>query len=118
MLKQVQDLIKEAKSECNCLNAHDAKEFYEVTPGTTIIDVREPAEAEKAKLKQSINIPRGLLEMKITELCPDDDLPILLHCGAGGRASLCARALQNMGYTNVHIIDAEFEEIQDAFSRP
>ncbi|MDX1519766.1 MAG: rhodanese-like domain-containing protein [Gammaproteobacteria bacterium] len=116
MPKNVQDIIAETKEGCHCLNPHDAREFYDTTTGATIIDVREPGEVEKGKLKQSINIPRGLLELKIAELCPSDDVPILLHCGAGGRASLSARALQEMGYSNVHVIDGKFEEIEKAFS--
>ena len=116
MPKPVEELISEAKAECRCLDAKAAKEFYDGTTGAIIIDVREPGEANEAKLQQSINIPRGLLEMKITELCPSDELPILLHCGAGGRASLSARALQNMGYHNVHVIDAKFDEIQKVFT--
>ncbi len=116
MPKPVEEVVAEAKEQCKRLDARAAKEFYDITTGATIIDVREPAEAEKAKLEHSINIPRGLLEMKIAELCPSDDIPILLHCGAGGRASFCALALQNMGYKNVQVIDAPFEEIQEAFS--
>lgn len=117
MPKPIEDIIKDVKCECQCLDVHAAREFYEGTPGTTIIDVREPSECEeKGKLKQSINIPRGLLEMKISELCPDGDRPILLHCGAGGRASLAARSLQEMGYNNVHIIDASFDDIKSTFS--
>lgn len=115
MPKPIQEYIKDVKDECRCLDAHAAREFYDGTPGTMIIDVREPAEAEKGKLQQSINIPRGVLEMKITELCPDDDLPILLHCAAGGRAAMAAKSLQDMGYRNVRIIDAAFDEIMAAF---
>jgi len=118
MPKPLPELIAETKSECRCLDARAAREFYDVTTGATIIDVRETGEAEQAKLQQSINIPRGLLEMKITELCPSDDLPILIHCATGGRASFAARALQNMGYKNVHVIDADFDDIQKTFSKP
>jgi len=40
---------------------------------------------------------------------------ILIHCGGGGRASLAALTLQEMGYTNVHAITAKFEDIKNAF---
>ncbi len=116
MIKTVSELIAEAKSQCSCLDVTTALEMFNDTDGAVIIDVREPGEAEKKKLEQSSNIPRGLLEMKIIDLCPEADTTIILHCGAGGRASLSALTLQNMGYNNVHVIDAEFDDILKIFS--
>ena len=52
--------------------------------------------------------------MKISSICPKPDTLILLHCAGGGRASLSALTLQEMGYTNVHAITAMFEDIKDA----
>ena len=115
MIKPVTDFIAEAKAQCRCLDSQAALDFYRQNSGTTIIDVREPGEAEKDKLTDSINIPRGLLEMKIDKECPDPDQPILVHCGAGGRASMAAARLQEMGYTNVFPIDAAYEELKSVF---
>jgi rhodanese-related sulfurtransferase len=53
--------------------------------------------------------------MKIAKHCPDSETLILTHCGGGGRASLAALTLQQMGYTNVHAITATFDEIIDTF---
>lgn len=116
MLIPVSDLIAAAKLQCSCKSPAEAVEFYNNNENTVVIDVREPHEAEKAALTMSVNIPRGLLEMQVTKVCETADIPILLHCGAGGRASLSAYTLQIMGYSNVHFIDAGFEEIQQAFS--
>lgn len=115
MIIPVSELIASAKSQCNCMEAVTAKLFFDNNETCIIIDVREPKEAEEACLIDSSNIPRGLLEMKITDICPDPDTPILLHCAAGGRASLSAATLQMMGYSNVHVIDAKFDEIRDVF---
>lgn len=115
MIIPVSDLIASAKSQGNCLDQVSAKMFYDRHDNAVIIDVRELREVEKSKLKDSIHIPRGLLEMKITDACPDPDTPILLHCGGGGRASLSANTLQMMGYSNVHIIEAGFDDIKSTF---
>ena len=112
----VQELIAAAKSECHCLDARAARELYDVSEGAIIIDVREPREAGQSRLEQSINIPRGLLEMKITDACPDEGQAIFVHCGGGGRASLSAKTLQDIGYTNVHVLKAKFDEILEVFS--
>jgi phage shock protein E len=115
MIIPVSDLITAAKSQCNCIDQLAAKLLYDRHDNAIIIDVREPHEANESSLIDSTNIPRGLLEMKITSICEDPDTPILIHCAAGGRASLSASTLQMMGYSNVHVIDAKFEDIRHVF---
>ena len=115
MIIPVSELIAAAKSQCNCMDPVSAKLFFDQHENATIIDVREPKEVDEACLIDSTNIPRGLLEMKIMNTCPDPDAPILLHCAAGGRASLSAATLQMIGYSNVHVIDATFDEIRHVF---
>jgi rhodanese-related sulfurtransferase len=108
-------LISEAQTQINCVDAISAKSLYQNSVNAVIIDVREAQNAENSKLKDSINISRGLIEMKIAKHCPDSETLILTHCGGGGRASLAALTLQKMGYTNVHAITATFEEIKEIF---
>jgi phage shock protein E len=115
MIIPVSELITSAKSHCNCMDQVAAKLYFDRQEDAVIIDVREPKEAEESRLTDSINIPRGLLEMKITEICDTPDIPILVHCSAGGRASLSAYTLQIMGYANVHVIEAKFDEIKAVF---
>ncbi len=115
MIIPIADLIAAAKSQCNCIDQVAAKLFFDKHEDAIIIDVREPDEFSESCLVDSTNIPRGLLEMKITSVCDQHDTPILVHCGAGGRASLSVSTLQMMGYSNVHVIDAEFEDIKHVF---
>ncbi len=115
MLKTAGDLIKEAQQHINCVDVAGAREIYGQSEGAVIIDVREAESAAESRLSDSINISRGLLEMKISRHCPDADTVILTHCGGGGRASLAAHSLQQMGYTRVYAITAPFDEILKAF---
>ena len=115
MIKTAGELISEAQTQINCVDVISAKSLYQNSVNAVIIDVREAQNAEKSKIKDSINISRGLIEMKIAKHCPDSETLILTHCGGGGRASLAALTLQKMGYTNVHAITATFEDIKDAF---
>ena len=115
MIKTAGELISEAQTQINCVDAISAKLLYQNSINAVIIDVREAQNAENSKLKDSINISRGLIEMKIAKHCPDSETLILTHCGGGGRASLAALTLQKMGYTNVHAITATFEEIKEIF---
>lgn len=115
MIKTAGELISEAQTQIDCVDAISAKSLYQNSVNAVIIDVREAQNAENSKLKDSINISRGLIEMKVSKYCPDSETLILTHCGGGGRASLAALTLQKMGYTNVHAITATFEEIKAIF---
>lgn len=115
MIIPVSELVERAKSHCDCMDPVAAKMYFDRHDDAVIIDVREPGEAEESRLADSNNIPRGLLEMKIANTCPEANTPILLHCAAGGRASLSAHTLEMMGYSNVHVIDAKFDAIKSAF---
>lgn len=115
LIKTAAELIVEAQAQIDCLDIASAKALYEESENAVIIDVREANSAAESKLKDSINISRGLIEMKVPKLCPDPNTLILTHCGGGGRASLAALTLQEMGYTNVYAITAKFDDIKDIF---
>jgi len=115
MIKTAGELILEAQTQIDCIDALSAKSLYQNSVNAVIIDVREVNNYDESSLQDSINISRGLIEMKIAKYCPDSETLILTHCGGGGRASLAALTLKKMGYTNVHAITATFEDIKDAF---
>ncbi len=115
MIKTAAELISEAQTQINCVDAESAKALYEESENVVIIDVREATSAAESKLKDATNISRGLIEMKVPKLCPNPDVLILTHCGGGGRASLAALTLQKMGYTNVYAITAKFTDIKSIF---
>ena len=115
MIKPASEFITEAQTQINCIDVTSAKALYDESEGALIIDVRESADAEASQLIASINVSRGLIEMKIPGLCPEPDTLILTHCAAGGRASLVAARLQEMGYTNVYAITAKYEDIKATF---
>jgi len=115
MLKTAADLIAEAQTKITCLDIEQAKEIFSQSQDAVILDVRETETAVKSKLKDSVNISRGLIEMKVPNLCSDPDTVILTHCGGGGRASLAAATLKEMGYKNVYAITAKYGDIKNEF---
>ena len=80
-----------------------------------LLDVREADSAAKSKLSGSTNVSRGLIEMKVPKLYPDSSTVILTHCGGGGRASLAAYTLKQMGYRNVYAITAPYQTLREVF---
>ena len=114
-LKSTADLIAQAQQHISCLDAATARRRYDDATTALIIDVREAESAAKGKLKDSLNVSRGMLELKMHKVCDNPDTLIFTHCAGGGRASLAAHTLQNMGYRNVHAITAKYEDIKALF---
>lgn len=110
-LKTLQEIVAEAKSSLSCLTPQSANELLAKDSDALVIDVREPGEVAQKRPALSINIPRGVLEMKITDQTTDPDRTILVHCATGGRAALAAAALKNMGFRNVSIIDCSCDAL-------
>ncbi|MFT5218154.1 MAG: phage shock protein E [Gammaproteobacteria bacterium] len=115
MLKTAGDLIKEAQQNIKFVDVAEAKKIFDESEGAIIFDVREASDAAESKLSKSINISRGLIEMKVPGHCPDAETIIFTHCGGGGRACLAAQSLQAMGYKQVYAITAPYDEILKAF---
>lgn len=115
MIKTAADLIAEAQARVQCVDLASAKAMYDGAENAIILDVREADTAAQSKLQDSVNVSRGLIEMKMPKLCPDPGTLILTHCGGGGRATLAALTLQEMGYSNVHAIAAKYEDIKQTF---
>ncbi len=81
----------------------------------TLIDVREADEYADGFIPGAVNIPRGLLEFKIWKQlgfpnAVDMNQRITLYCMTGGRCALSAKALQDLGFTNVVGGDLKIEE--------
>lgn len=68
-----------------------------------VIDVREPDEYAAGHLQGAVNLPRGLLEFKLSgnPALERRDLTVVLYCKTSGRAALAAASMQAMGYLNV-----------------
>ncbi|MFT4606359.1 MAG: phage shock protein E [Urechidicola sp.] len=115
MIKNAAELIQQAQQEISCVDVASAKRLFDSAENAFIIDVREAENVAEGKVRQSIHIPRGLLEMKVSHHCPFADSIILTHCAGGGRASLSALTLKQMGYTQVYAITATFNDIKAAF---
>ena len=84
-------------------------------PNIWIIDVREPNEYAAGHIKSAINIPRGVIEFKIWKKVgyPDKtnmDQKMYLYCKAGSRCALAAKALRDLGFTEVYRTDIKLKK--------
>lgn len=114
MLKKIPEVIAQARQSLNTITAADAVEKCKNENGI-IIDVREPAEFADKSSSGTVNIPRGVLEMKMLQMHPDENLSIFIHCATGARATFAAEQLQRVGYKNVWVITCTLDDICDVF---
>ena len=113
MLKSIPTLVNEIKENITVVTAQEALNMMKSANGT-LIDVREPAEITHTAIEGAVNIPRGVLEMKIGGLCPQANQPIYIHCASGVRAMFAAEQLQRIGSNNVKAITCAIKDIQAA----
>lgn len=109
MSKSAADLVAEAKAAVRTCSVEEAVE--RIGGGAVVLDVREPAEFGAGAVPGALNLPRGLLEAKIAETCPDPTRAIVVHCATGGRAALAAQTLGVMGYTDVVSVDGAVADL-------
>jgi len=71
-----------------------------------LVDVREPDEFKAAHVPGTVNVSRGRLEFRIWRALGypnkiDLNRKIFVQCATGGRATLAAKQLRDIGFTNV-----------------
>jgi rhodanese-related sulfurtransferase len=108
-MKTAQDLVMAAKAQSREISLADADAF--VAAADVVIDVREPDEYAAGHLAGAVNLPRGLLEFKLSgnPALERRDLAVVLYCKTSGRAALSACTMQAMGYLNVASIAGGYD---------
>lgn len=100
--KSFEQLVMEAKSRIRELPLAEFQRWVSEQRDVVILDVREPSQYEQGHIPGALMMPRGVLELEIDEMIPDQDKTIVCYCGGGSRSSLAADTLQTMGYENVY----------------
>ena len=108
-MKSAHDLVCEARTRIHEIGLDAATAA--IRDADLLLDVREADEFHAGHIPGAMNIPRGLLEFKLsaTPELSSRDLKIVLYCKTSGRAALAACALQEMGYLDVQSIAGGFD---------
>ncbi len=69
--------------------------------GYHVIDVREQNEWDAGHVAGATLLPLREVPERISQVAPDRDTPLLLHCAVGARSGRAAAYLAQLGYTNV-----------------
>lgn len=114
MLKPIPEVVAEIRKNISTITAAEAAKKCQALKGVTI-DVREPAEVSQLAANGTVNIPRGLLEMKMSVMYPDVNTAVFIHCASGVRAAFAVEQLQRVGYKKVWAISCKVEDVCAAY---
>jgi len=114
--KGYQQLVNEAMAEVTTYSVAEVQARLS-DARTQIVDIRDIRELVDGTVVGAFHAPRGMLEFWVDPASPyhkplfaDESKEFILFCGAGWRSALAAKALQDMGMTNVAHIDGGYAE--------
>ena len=104
-----QRLVVDALSSVDEVLPWDLEEEIEQNPKLIVLDIRELDEFEMMHIKDSLHVPRGVLEGAcvwnyddtVPVLAQARDQNIVVVCRSGNRSALAALTMQQMGFEQV-----------------
>src|SRR5258708_18636665 len=119
--KTLRERVHDARKHVAMISPEEAKQFLD-RGGVLLIDVGEEWQLrERGTIPGARNITRGELEIKADSdeerrdpALADRQQKIILTCGGGGKATLSAGALQEMGFTDISVIQGGCRGWQNA----
>lgn len=118
--KTAKDLVAEASRDVETLSGEEAVKLAG-DPNVVFVDVREGEELHRTgKLQGALHVPRGFLEFQADPASPTHKpelgggKKLVLYCASGNRSALGAKALNEMGITNVAHVAGGFLALQQA----
>ncbi len=120
-IKSSKELVAEANKVINTMSAEQVKEALK-NGELTLIDIRDIRELwNEGTIKDSIHIPRGMLEFWLdpssayyNEKKLSNVKNIVLYCALGFRSALATKALKEMGFKNVYNAEGGFDSLKSA----
>ena len=87
------------------ISVEEVKSLLDSDATLAFIDVREPGEYNASHIPGSSLVPRRELEFRMARLVPHAGTLIIVTDDDGRRSTLAARTLENMGYSQVRVME-------------
>jgi rhodanese-related sulfurtransferase len=115
----VKELVANTRKQIKTVDMAVFKAVFDTKAPVLIVDVREPEEFAAGHVPGAVNVPRGLIEFTIWSEVgfpdkTDMNRQIYLYCKTGGRCTLAAKSLQDLGFTRVTAVVMLFEDWKKA----
>jgi molybdopterin/thiamine biosynthesis adenylyltransferase/rhodanese-related sulfurtransferase len=108
-MKTLKDMLGEARQVIPEQPPAELKKRLDAGESVVVVDVRDPDEYRDGSIDAATNISRGFLEFRIGTVAPEPSTPVVLYCQTGLRSMLAAKALHDLGYTNVINLQGGFQ---------
>ncbi len=106
----VKDMVAKAKSSVQKVSAADVKAMIDKKDKVIYLDVRDAGEFAAGHLPEAMNISRGTLEFNVFNKIQDQNAKVIVYCKTAGRSALACKTLNDLGYKNAVLLDAQFED--------
>ena len=108
-MKKFNDLVAESAKNVTEIFPWDLEERLTKNPSLILLDIREPYEFDAMHIKDSLNVPRGVLETAcewdyeetVADLVNARDKEVIVACRSGNRSIFACEVMQKLGYSNV-----------------
>lgn len=110
MVKGFKEMWSDIKGKIKEVSPEELRERMTSGKETILLDVREKDEVRKEYICGAELLPRGFLEMRVEELVPDRERPIVVCCAVGIRSGFAAKTLMDMGYKDVASLKGGIEK--------
>jgi len=108
--KTVTQLLEEAMREITAISSKNLDDIIKKDEPIVILDVREKEEINLGKIKNSLFIPRGMLEFLVEIKIPEKTSKVIIYCAKGPRSALAGKTLKTIGYSNVSYLEGGLNE--------
>ncbi len=115
MAKTFRQMVAEGREGTAMVSPQEAQQRMRAEPNTLVVDVRDAQDLSGTGIiPGALNVSLGTLPLRADQELPEEvrnpelqdrERPIITTCGAGGQASLAAKVLKDMGFTNVSILE-------------
>ncbi|MEM8712645.1 MAG: molybdopterin-synthase adenylyltransferase MoeB [Planctomycetota bacterium] len=100
--------LDELRSTVEEIETDEAFELLESEPRATLLDIREKDEVERGSPLGARRLGRGFLELRVEDVVPERDAPLLVLCQGGVRSLFAADSLARLGYRDVRSVAGGF----------
>ena len=108
-MKNYNDLMQECLETVQEVFPWDLDEAIQAGQDVLLLDVREPDEYDAMHIRNSLFVPRGVLESAcewgfddtVPELVQAREREVVVICRSGNRSAFAAKTMQDLGYQNV-----------------
>jgi molybdopterin/thiamine biosynthesis adenylyltransferase/rhodanese-related sulfurtransferase len=102
------ELLAQVKGEIDEIDTPEAHSRHSEDDAPLFLDIRELDEWQEGFIPSALHITRGNLESRIEGLVPDKEREIFVYCAVGARSAFAAKALGELGYTDVASVAGGF----------